>query len=166
MTKTLQKGFTLIELMIVVAIIGILAAVALPAYQDYINNSNMAKVTSHYEEGVRYAQNEFRKIQSELALGILADAQAAADANPPESWLDALNGVASDGTGGGRAPGGGFAYIAGESGNDALGSVGVNVSGSIATVDANGVSTFFIQFTRPAYQQLTEEQRTVAWADI
>ena len=55
--KNVQKGFTLIELMIVVAIIGILAAVAIPAYQDYIARSQMAEAMS-LSDGLKTAVSE------------------------------------------------------------------------------------------------------------
>jgi len=65
MKAQMQKGFTLIELMIVVAIIGILAAVALPAYQDYTNRAKMSEVLTFASIG-RTAVAEYHQSTGSL----------------------------------------------------------------------------------------------------
>ena len=65
--RSIQQGFTLIELMIVVAIIGILAAVALPAYQDYTVRAKVSEVILAASSG-KTAVSEFAQVNGTMPL--------------------------------------------------------------------------------------------------
>jgi type IV pilus assembly protein PilA len=83
MIKQVQKGFTLIELMIVVAIIGILAAVAIPAYQDYTVRARVA-------EGLSLAGAAKLAVAENAANGA---ADLGAGYNAPTAQADRVTGV-------------------------------------------------------------------------
>ena len=145
---TAQTGFTLIELIIAVAIIGTLAAVALPSYVEYARTANITKVNVHFETAKRLTRATYVKAFTRISIGLTA--------SPPDTVAEWL---AIFGRGDALAPGGGPAFDAGD-GDAGTGQVGVQVTGTFAGGDA------IVTLTRPAYEELTVATFTIVAATV
>jgi type IV pilus assembly protein PilA len=131
MKRQMQKGFTLIELMIVVAIIAILAAIAIPAYQGYIGESKNSSTASNFDAAYRY----------------IAAESAKKNATGAASYTSLVTQVAALNAGGKNSP---FvstsdAFIVGACSGTATtdgGSISIATSGTAATPASTDVFTF------------------------
>ncbi|MBD3648067.1 MAG: prepilin-type N-terminal cleavage/methylation domain-containing protein [Pseudomonadales bacterium] len=101
MARVSSKGFSLIELLVTTAIIGIVTAIAIPAYRTYVETANMTKVNSAYEYAIRLSRQELAKHQTRMSVGLASEL--------PENDEDLIQ-LLNEGN---RieAPGGGPAYI-------------------------------------------------------
>lgn len=148
-----QDGFSLIELMIAVAIITIVAAVGLPAYRSYVDTANMTRVNSAYQNAIQTVQGAYSKDTARITLGLTSDLPTSG-----AQWVTFLD------DGSTLAPGGGPIYISVESGKKAKKGKKSKSSSEPDYGDPDDTGAITIKFdtkkqrveiTRPEYLHLT-----------
>ncbi len=144
------RGFTLLELIIVVLILGIIASISLVAYSDYIDTAQEASINANFEAAVSTARGNYLNAENLTTLGVNVSSVI-----PPNStgWVDLMNRLPS------QAPGGGVAFETG-AGNPAVGTIGLVYSGDYSNKDST------LTINRPAFNSLPATSAMIAQADL